>query len=275
MSEVIQQHYVPQMILRRFAGEDGMLDVVERTTGKSWRCGPGRVACERHYNAVRDLDGQLDTQSVEKRLADVESRAEPAIAKLLGGADLSRDERWDLALFITTQDFRSPRQRQVFADLLLAIEHHGLPATGPQSIEHYTEIVLQAARNPRPFEPARPRRDSRLILEDDGNIAVAREDTVQVLNAAAYMAPMVALMRWVLLRAPEGKRYLLSDSPVQLSEGRDTLPEHTGPGYWRPDTFISFPLSPSECLVAQRLAPASNAVGEYSRIGRRTANIDE
>ncbi|MGT2443061.1 DUF4238 domain-containing protein [Ensifer adhaerens] len=217
---------------------------------KSWRSGPGSVACERYYNAVLSDDGDLDTQSVEKRLSEVESDADPILVKLLEGGSLSPEERNKLALFITVQDYRSPRRRQEFADLALAIEHHGLSSTWPTSLEHYKEIVRTASQNRRRFDENRPRADSRIKIEENGTIVLAREDTVKCLNIAEHLAPVVANMDWTLLRAPEGKRFILSDSPVQVFEERSSLPEHTGPGYWRPNSKVSFPLTPSVCLVA-------------------------
>ncbi|MQX94742.1 DUF4238 domain-containing protein [Sinorhizobium medicae] len=250
MTKVIQQHYVPQMILRRFTGGDGMMDVIERATGRAWRSAPEGVACERYYNAVRTEQGELDTQAIEKRLGEIESNAEPILQKLLEGTSISGEERSKVALFITAQDFRSPRRRQEFADLALAVEHNGLSSSLPTSIEHYKQLVIAASESRSSFDPSKPRVDDRLKVEEDGTVSVAREDAVRALAAAGTFAPVVADMDWVLLKAPDGKRFVISDSPVQLYEDLGGLPKHTGAAYWRESSKVTFPLTPSVYLIA-------------------------
>ncbi len=205
-----------------------MMDVIERATGRAWRSAPEGVACERYYNAVRTEQGELDTQAIEKRLGEIESNAEPILQKLLEGSSISGEERSKLAFFITAQDFRSPRRRQEFADLALAVEHNGLSSSLPTSIEHYKQLVIAASESRSSFDPSKPRVDDRLKVEEDGTVSVAREDAVRALAAAGTFAPVVADMDWVLLKAPDSKRFVISDSPVQLYEDLGGLPNRGG-----------------------------------------------
>jgi hypothetical protein len=264
MSEVILQHYVPQFVLREFVGPDGMLVVMERGSQRTWRSRPEKVACERFYNATRAPDGGLDTQTVEKQLGDIETAAAPLIEVLRNGGELTPSDRMVVATFVAVQDFRSVRKRQQYADALLAFEHNKLGDKAPLSAEQMLDLMRDASRNKSQLSPQQGFADPRLRLDDDGTVTASREDTVKALDAAFHFAPNIADMQWMLFTADPGHPFLLCDSPVVLWEDPRTLPEHTGPGYWRPETRVSLPLSPT-CLLVAHHAPRQHLASRMTR----------
>jgi len=257
MSDVIQQHYVSQFILREFVAPDGMLEVMERGKSRSFRSKPDRVACERFYNATLQPDGTIDTQSVEKRLSEIETCSAPLMRKLVAGEGLSADERKVLSNFIAIQDFRSLRKRQEYSDLILAVEHHKLRAQTPTSVEEMLRLVRNACENPKQFELEARFEDAGLRFDGDGTVCISREETMAALNAAAHFGPVISEMKWTLFQAEKTFPFIISDSPVVLWENPKTLEKHAGPAYWRPGTLVSLPLSPTIMFVASYASETS------------------
>jgi len=249
LSKVKRQHYVPQFLLKKFSNQDEKIHVFERNKGFSHIASSQNVACQRYYNAETLESGDIDTQSIEKRLSEIEGAGSVVMELLLSGSPLTSEQREDFAIFLTSQDFRSPRKRQDYADLLLAIAHKKFPKHTISSVENYIEEVKKASSERGQLD-LKNIAESKLEIDDDGAILVDFKETVSTLSAAQHFAPIVSKMNWEIIFAPAELQYVISDSPVQLFEDRGTLGEFTGPGYWRPESCISFPLSPNACFLA-------------------------
>ena len=255
MSKVKRQHYVPRFLLAGFAGEDGKLSVFGRGRGFWFRAEPEKVAFQRYYHAERTEAGEIDTQRIENELSQIEGDGSGVMRDLLSGKKPTADQRKAFALFLTSQDFRSPRKRQEYADMLLGIEHHKFEKNTVRSIEDYSRVVKQASDVTKPFDASALPDGSELTVDENGTVSVGFEMTIRALQAAKHFAPIVAEMDWRLLRVRSGTGYIIGDSPVQLYEDSATLEMHTGPGYWRPGSNISMPLTSEVCFVASHVLP--------------------
>jgi len=247
---VKRQHYVPQFLLRGFAGSDEKLSVFVRSKGLSFRASPKDVACQRYYNAAKLDSGEIDTQTIEKELSQIEGAGSAVIRAFLSGDKPTAEQRKDFALFLTSQDFRSPRRRQEFADMLLGIEHNKFGQDTVKSVESYVRAVTRASEKSDELDVTKLSGESELKVDEDGTISVSIEATVWALSAAKHFAPVVAKMDWHLFRTPRGNGLIISDSPVQLYENPETLEKFSGPAYWRQGSYISFPLTSEACFVA-------------------------
>lgn len=254
LSKVKRQHYVPQFLLRGFADEDEKLSVFVRSKGLSFRASPKDVACQRYYNAAKLESGEIDTQTIEKELSQIEGAGSAAVHALLSGAKPTAVQREDFALFLTSQDFRSPRRRQEFADMMLGFEHNKFSENTVKSIKSYVKAVTQASERSDELDVTKLPEESELIVNEDGTVSVSIEATIRALTAAKHFSPIVSKMDWHLFRAPRGKKFIISDSPVQLYESSGTLEKFSGPAYWRQGSYISFPLTSEACLVASHRA---------------------
>ncbi|MCH2249580.1 MAG: DUF4238 domain-containing protein [Cognatishimia sp.] len=257
MSKVKRQHYVPQFLLNKFADEQGKLSVYLRGKGLSRQARPDGMAFQRYYNAAKNDAGEIDTQTIEKELSQIEGAGSAVVQSLLDGATISSEARDHFSIFLTSQDFRSPRRRQEFADMLLGIEHHGFDHGTVSSVEKYIQAVTAASERDGELDVSRISHESELTIEDDGTVAVSFEATIRALSAAKSFAQVVANMDWHLFHAPRGHRFILSDSPVQLYEDPKTLKEFSGPAYWRPGSHVALPLSSTVCFVASHKSNSS------------------
>ena len=257
MSKVKRQHYVPQFLLKEFADDGGKLSVFVRGKGIAFQARPDGMAFQRYYYAAKNDSGKIDSQTVEKELSQIEGDGSAAIRELLDGVKLSSETRTNFSVFLTSQDFRSPRRRQEFADMLLGIEHHKFDHRIVESVEKYVQAVTAASERNTELDVSRISEESELTVEADGAIAVSFEATIRALSAAKHFAPVVSEMDWHLFHAPRGQRFIISDSPVQLYEDPKTLEKFGGPAYWRPGSHVSLPLSPSVCFVASHRTKSS------------------
>ena len=221
-----------------------------RGKDQSFRAAPKDVACQRYYHAAKLDNGDIDTQTIEKELSQIEGSGSSVMKALLSGVSPTQQQRNDFALFLTSQDFRSPRRRQEFADMLLGIKHQKFPESTVKSIENYIREVTKASVGDREFDRTEISAKSGLSIDGGGTISVEFEDTIRALSAAKHFAPVVSDMDWHLFRAPQGSKFIICDNPVQLFESPETLTKYTGPAYWRRGSCVSIPLSPNACLVA-------------------------
>ena len=115
MSQPKRQHYIPKMLLKRFADDNGLLCVCRRDEEKlEFRTvSPKNAFVVRHLYTNRDGFGNPDT-SVEADLGDIESAASPVIDRIVNCSldgncpRLSADEREKLVRFIIHQHRRIP-----------------------------------------------------------------------------------------------------------------------------------------------------------------------
>lgn len=256
MSQVKHQHYVPRFLLKNFTDERGKLSVFGRGKGAWFRAKPEDVAFQKYYYAERTDGGETDTQSIEKELSRIEGAGSAVVREMLSGAKLTTDQRADFALFLTTQDFRSPRRRQEFADMLFGNEHHKFDKSTVSSVENYVRTISQASKVKKPFDASMLSETSKLKIEEDGTVIVPFETTVRALKAAGHFAPAVANMDWRLLRTRSSNRFIICDSPVQLYEHPSTLEKYAGPAYLRKDSYVAMPLTSEVCFVAHHPSPA-------------------
>lgn len=258
MSTVKRQHYVPQFLLRGFTDDNDSLTVYQRGKGLLTRNSTDNVALQRYYYATTNKAGEIDTQTVESRLSQIEGAGSAVIQRLINGDNISTSARNDFAIFLTSQDFRSPRRRQEFAEMQLGIEHHRFNAKTVKSLESYVRAVSLASESNETFDISKISKESKLTVEEDGTISIRLQDTIQALSAAEKFAPVVLGMDWHIYHAPRGQKFIISDSPVQLYESPDTLGDFSGPAYCRLGTCVSLPLSSTVCFVASH--PAQSKV---------------
>lgn len=116
MNQPKSQHYVPEMLLKRFTDNDGWLHCcLRRGAGtRFWKTRPKNAFVVRHLYTKRDESGNRDT-SVEEGLGKtVESDAEPVIDRIVSCAldgscpRLPTGERKTLIRLICHQQRRTP-----------------------------------------------------------------------------------------------------------------------------------------------------------------------
>lgn len=191
MSEPINQHYVPQMLLRNFCNpQTNKIFVFDKTSGRSFETNVRNAAAERQYYNFSHDGTEF---SLEETLSKAEAAAKPlidAIQKERSLSVLSEDDCVTIALFSSVQHLRGPRVRKD------------------------QEIIANALRERRPDT------ENDLSFLDE-QWPTGKEHAK---NFAIYYlgkeAPKIAdhflKKTWFLLEAPESAPLLLSDTPIVL-----------------------------------------------------------
>ena len=149
------QHYVPRMLLERFAiprqrgkPQVHVFDKLESRTFPTWI---GNIAAEREYYDFEHESGKI---SMEGSLSKMEGCARQAFANILENEstkELSGEDRDWIRIFIITQHLRTPHFRQSLQDVDAAIRgkvermgHDPAEVEGWKSIGDENELKLQA-----------------------------------------------------------------------------------------------------------------------------------
>jgi len=114
-----RHHYVPVAYLKAFAAQDGMLTVYRKDNPeKPFRSAPESTAFEDYYYAQPLLDGGRDTNTLEDRFSDLESKW-PGIVQRLTASENVNESLEDIFCFLALQRARVPAARDA-AEFLLA-----------------------------------------------------------------------------------------------------------------------------------------------------------
>jgi hypothetical protein len=102
-----RHHFLPEFYLTGFT-RDNYLWLYDRKKDEYRRQHPHNTAVIGHYYTVENPRGEKD-YSIEGFLSQIEGKAKSAIVKLDTGLGIAREERLDLAFFITLQLTRTPK----------------------------------------------------------------------------------------------------------------------------------------------------------------------
>jgi hypothetical protein len=185
-TERTDQHYVPQFLLRGFAGSGKrkQVYVFDKSNDNEFCSSVRNLACERDFYD-HDLDQWLT------RLEDTSAPIIESIRKKRTLNHLQHDERQWLAGFIAAQHVRTLHHRAVFADINAqmadAIREQG---TDPNSVKNFRE--LSHAEN--------------------------REATnSEIVPLAFKLLPYILNKSWILFLVAPGTEFWIGDHPVTLA----------------------------------------------------------
>ncbi|MFH1690257.1 MAG: DUF4238 domain-containing protein [Candidatus Eisenbacteria bacterium] len=190
-----RQHYVPQFLLRRFSREvtkNGLtsdrLAVLDLREDRLFEASVNDVACSnRFYEAAVGEDMVL---TIDPGLAQLESMAAPAIARLLKSQDtrsLTPEERSAISLFVVVQGVRSPATRR--------------------SVEAMPDLVRKKLEESGPI--AQSLRDQMSTAGEDG-----AHMHLRIMARISEFWPVLAERTWRLHVVPDRSRFCSSDSPA-------------------------------------------------------------
>ena len=116
MNRPQKHHYVPQMLLRRFANDRGMLWAYDKHTDRVFETGPDNVAGIRDFYTVSGEQPYI----IERAFSHLEGRVAPVLERIraeVSLASVSSDEREILDFFAALQMQRTVHPREVMTQL--------------------------------------------------------------------------------------------------------------------------------------------------------------
>lgn len=251
-----RHHYIPQFLQRRFGinPEDKTTHIhtLDVRSGKTGKAPIKDVAVVSHHNTLYEAPN-THPGFVEALLSYIEGRAAPLIQRLVQGDALKSEEYLDLTVFIHAQQQRTPRGRE---SIHFILEKAGTAWLLKRMYEG-REISRGALTEELGRAPTEDEIDTYIkeIAQpfEDGSYQAMPPHDMEI--AAMFMSAekaheIIYEMHWILIDAPAGESFILSDEPLARLDPQNP----GGPTGWRasPTLEVTLPLDPKLCLMLTR-----------------------
>lgn len=244
------QHYVPQLLLRRFSGaRDGQIWAFDKQTGRAFPTSTKKVAAEKDFY---DLEVDEVILTLEPSLACLEAVVADIFAGIVERESLdglTDADRAHLSMFAAAQMLRTKYQRDLWERL------HG----------DLRDAIIRRGGDPK---------DISGFVESEAPGALKAESLRFLHETAPRFAALFAQKTWVLYKAPRDDPFYISDNPIALQNTLNQNPYGGSLGLACPGIEIYLPLSPVLCLCF--LCPTViTHIRELEEKGRRIGlNVD-
>lgn len=243
-----RHHYISRFYLEGFTGAKGLLRVFDRKNGL--------IRCQqpKDTTVVGHMYTFLDTQDrrrfeLENFFSIVETKADLALKALLGGEQLSSEERESLSIFIGMTATRTPAALEEARLVRAEIHRAEIKLRVPS--EHRTNSIVRKVL-PLGTQDEEVRQFAaeffEMVINDQFSVTVPDELAMQIsLKEWASVSEIIYNRDWTVVVAPDGHEYMSSDSPVVLASfpGADDRPL----GFGSLHAHVLFPLSSKVALV--------------------------
>ncbi len=230
--EARDHHYVPRLYLKGFAGDDGMLTIIDRRWGSIRRKSPRAVFWTRDYYRVEGVEGGGNPTAFEDAFANLENKAAPVLRQILSTATLPAVGSADygtLMNFVALQVMRAPHARRRL---------HEVTRVMKRVLEHQQQLH-------EAFGPPGPNAKLESLRQHVERERTTGDHVEALVTAASAILQPLADRNWTLLHAGEGAHFITSDQPVSLEWSDSALNAgFFGPGFGLAGTDVSLPLSP-------------------------------
>lgn len=255
-------HYVPQMLLRRFAEDpearSPTLFRLDKKTGQTIRSSVRNEGAITHHNRLANVPGLAPT-FIEDTLATSEGRAVEPIRKLIAGERLTMMERLDIAFFLYFQQQRTPRGRawQVFGQEQAARLFMLQRLTDTEAARRFFADRGEAKTEAELEEwTAHARRQI-----ENGELKIHAGHDREVMGMfllADDVVPRIASdFTYLVVRATGRGRFITCDHPLAMYDS--AAPADRGVGWLSsPRVEITLPLDPMTCLALLRGLPTED-----------------
>lgn len=248
-----RHHYVPQWHLRRFAAS-GRRHVVWRysKSADAYVCMAVKNAAviSRYYSPVTDRGADPE---LENALADLDGRASAAVAKLESGETLEAAEVDVIAAYVAMLRGRVPPARDGQQRVLEVMGALDIEIALANANWRERRRILKAAKRDGLARQDEDFAAFSARITDELRRGEARvvHDPIATMGAAGlgvvHATPTLAQMPRMVIEAPPGVEFLISDNPVCLYS--PATPSYMGAGYLTPDVEVTVPLSSPRLLL--------------------------
>ena len=225
MSNTKRQHYVPRFLLKHFCADGKTIYVTDLKTKNKYETNITNVAQENRLYDLKTMQGDV---SLEEMFSGLESKVAPIVDKIVATESIGwlKDEDFDLLEdFVLCQFYRTRKSINNTAKIL---KSENVPIFERYNANGEKVETLYSGD-----------------LDVDDNMS--KTLTYNILNHMEHndvVRDAMASMEWLLLKTPENKKFLMSDSPVVIiSMTRPADYKGETAGFELPDAQILFPIS--------------------------------
>jgi Protein of unknown function (DUF4238) len=242
-----RHHYLPRSYLNRFT-RSGKLWVYDRQEDKYLHQTPHNTAVIGHYYSITTPAGEKDTE-LEGVLAQVEGVAQRVIAKADSGADISPQEKADLAYFIAWLYARVPEFQETYDHV--SEQFWKLVARQTFATVEATERILREHPAGTDYPSLTAEKLHAFVHGDDYTVKTHRHlSLLKTIESAQDLWEYFVQMDWIFCHAEAGSHYVTSDTPFCLLPPRvKTGPAWMGTGLLTPGAGKFIPLTATTALL--------------------------
>ncbi len=217
---------------------------------------------------MRDEQGRRRFE-VEAMLAQVETDAQPVIAKLNASQPISADERSNMAVFLALAMVRTP-------DLIDSVKSAGaslvkfMAKTSFSNVAHAKESLRNKPGVSKSQETLE--KEAQTLVEfthrDEYDVTINHRFAVSsALQLFPAIAPILVARDWIVLHRDSAARsFLTSDAPVVLTVLEPHNTGFYGVGFASADAMVLFPLTLSSALIV---------FGDAGGLTHKTVGLDK
>lgn len=276
MAKLSRRHHTVQKFLLKWfstapAEDNPLIWRLDKATGRQWKNSVDNETVIGHFNRLENAPPGIPADAAEQDLARIDSDCSPSLAKAIRREALTEDDLQQILIFSVFQQRRTPRGRQWQTEVM----EHGERLAA--EVDFSTTEFIEHLKKERGIsdEDARTLRDEVLADLKEGRLGPQSTRDEEVLGMfratyqiVAYTAPRA---RVIVLHAV-GAEFVMADHPVCMFD--PMAPLDRGIGWAAPTSEVTFPISPTTCLLFQRgpwgYAHVEANVGIISDINLRT-----
>lgn len=250
-------HYLSQCYLKGFTeggSKKSKLTVIDLREKKHFQTIPRNVGGERDFNRV-EIQG-LDSNALEKSLADFEGHAASALRRVDEGSALEGENHELILNLIALLALRSPARREHWKNFEVQVLERVMDLSLATK-ERWDSQVKQAREGGADLPEDTDYEGVKQFFESKQYaIEIAREHHISLEFAGIdAVLPYLFRRQWLVIRATEESGpFITSDNPVVLSWNEpDKIPPfyRSSPGFGMGDTQVYFPLSRNTALIGE------------------------
>ncbi len=214
------QHYIPQFYLRGFTGPDKKVEVLSCERNKLLpRRNPKSIGCEPFfYGAETGVSDQVSQEAEDffKHLEDSLAKKIPFIErKILGGQQLSEDERWTFAFLMGMLWIRGPVMREQNQRMVEDLMQQMMQLTVARPKEDVEAFFNQFDRSQGRVTSSEDREKIIEIFKNkDYKLNVNNVFHISMFQDIHRYANLFAAKDWFVYINQGKKRFVTSDNPV-------------------------------------------------------------
>ncbi|WP_375210908.1 DUF4238 domain-containing protein [Hyphococcus sp.] len=246
-----RHHFVPQFYLRNFAAHNPEEEIwtydMERGTARGSTI--ENTAYEKYLYSVTSDDG-VRQDDLENVIAAIEDKAAPVFEKVILAEKITGQERANFSSFIAIMYVRTDAFRQQYAEAMMGMHQITMHATAAHdgAFKSFSER-FQKDKGKMTEAEIEEMREAMLNL-DGFTISIDKEWTLRSLTMHDSLAPIFFDMHWSVLEAEKPRYFIASDNPVIFDVPAAYRHPIYGGGLSHKKVELTFPLSPSKCLLA-------------------------
>ena len=244
------EHYVAAHLLRRFARKDGRLWMYDREAP-----GEPRLVNPRHLAVELGMYDMADGDSLEDLLTEhIDTPGHRILEKLCVGEPLTVDDKQRFALYLVTQEVRTPATR----DHVLSMMSEVMERIAEVQLSNTQRVKEVLKRLGSPVTDDMVELMRRGVAEKRIRVQMRPDLWLRVLLSAGRVAQLVSEMDWFIAEAPEEFEFVITDNPVTKVLTDRSLPMMAAGGWLSPSSEGTLPLDPDHVLVVRPIGPTGH-----------------